>query len=172
MVCVLQCVAVGSKLQCIAAGCSVLQCVSECCSKLQVCAAILSFHTEFALHSCDAVKSQLYFHVMQCVAVCCSVLQCVAVCCSVLKRVVVCCSVLQCVAVYNTPFCQLSVRHLCTCPSHPPWQYSPKSVLQVFFSTLKRHHFKHFEMISRWSFQSHIIWHHLKFASSQWVRAM
>ena len=37
--------------------------------------------------------------VLQCVVVCCSVLQCVAVCCSVLQRVAVCCSVLQCVAV-------------------------------------------------------------------------
>jgi len=41
--------------------------------------------------------------VLQCVAVCCSVLQCVAlsVCCSVLQCLAVCCivSVLQCVAV-------------------------------------------------------------------------
>ena len=29
---------------------------------------------------------------LQCVAVCCSVLQCVAVCCSVLQCVAVCCS--------------------------------------------------------------------------------
>jgi len=36
---------------------------------------------------------------VQCVAVCCSVLQYVAVCCSVLQCVAVCCSVLQCVAV-------------------------------------------------------------------------
>ena len=36
---------------------------------------------------------------MQCVAVCCSVLQCVAVCCSVLQCVAVCCNVLQYVAV-------------------------------------------------------------------------
>ena len=36
---------------------------------------------------------------LQCVAVCCSVLQCVAVCCSVLQCDAVCCSVLQCVAV-------------------------------------------------------------------------
>ena len=36
---------------------------------------------------------------LQCVAVCYSVLQCVAVCCSVLQCVAVCCSVLQCVAV-------------------------------------------------------------------------
>ena len=45
--------------------------------------------------------------VLQCVAVCCSVLQrvdilksqCIAVCCSVLQCVAVCYSVLQCVAV-------------------------------------------------------------------------
>ena len=44
---------------------------------------------------------------LQCVAVCCSVLQCAAVCCSVLQRetretlqcLAACCSVLQCVAV-------------------------------------------------------------------------
>ena len=42
---------------------------------------------------------------LQCVAVCCSVLQCVAVCCSVVLAMFdarmpqVCCSVLQCVAV-------------------------------------------------------------------------
>ena len=36
---------------------------------------------------------------LQCVAVCCSVLQCVAVCRSVWQCVAVCCSVLQCVAV-------------------------------------------------------------------------
>ena len=36
---------------------------------------------------------------LQCVAVCCSVLQCVAVYCSVLQYVAVCCSVLQCAAV-------------------------------------------------------------------------
>jgi len=56
--------------------------------------------------------------VLQCVAVCCSVLtatisikfsrespifvlQCVAVCCSVLQCVAVCCSVLQCVDCHN-----------------------------------------------------------------------
>jgi len=44
------------------------------------------------------------------VAVCCSVLQCVAVCCSVLQRVTVCCSVLQCVAV---SFCGESEETLC-----------------------------------------------------------
>ena len=39
---------------------------------------------------------------LQCVAVCCSVLQSVAVCCSVLQCVAVCCSVLQCVAVCSS----------------------------------------------------------------------
>ena len=34
---------------------------------------------------------------LQCVAVCCSVLQRVAVCCSVLQCVAVCCIVVQCV---------------------------------------------------------------------------
>jgi len=37
---------------------------------------------------------------LQCTAVCCSVLQRVAACCSVLQCVVVCCSVLQCVLVW------------------------------------------------------------------------
>jgi len=41
--------------------------------------------------------------VLQCVAVCCSVLQRVAVCCSVLQCVAVCCGVLQCVAVSVPP---------------------------------------------------------------------
>ena len=37
---------------------------------------------------------------LQCVAVCCSVLRCVAVCCSVLQCVAVCCSVLHCGTVW------------------------------------------------------------------------
>jgi len=48
----------------------------------------------------DNVSIQV--HLLQCVAVCCSVLQCVAVCCSVLQCVAVCCSVLQYVAVFCT----------------------------------------------------------------------
>ena len=64
-------------------------------------------------HPCVCVRACAYVRVrvLQCVAVCCSVLswkcvtvccsvsQCVAVCCSVLQCVVVCCSVLQCGAV-------------------------------------------------------------------------
>jgi len=38
--------------------------------------------------------------VLQCVAVCCSVLQCGAVFCSVVQCIAVCCSVLQSVAVF------------------------------------------------------------------------
>ena len=41
---------------------------------------------------------------LQCVAVCCSVLQCVAVCCSALQCVALCCSVLHCVAVCCSVF--------------------------------------------------------------------
>ena len=54
---------------------------------------------------CDAMRCSVvqcivvWCSVMQCAAVCYSVLQCVAVCCSVLQCVAVCCSVLQCVAV-------------------------------------------------------------------------
>jgi len=43
--------------------------------------------------------------VLQCVAVCCSVVQCVAVCCSVLQCVAACCSVLQRVAVCSVLQC-------------------------------------------------------------------
>jgi len=41
---------------------------------------------------CVAVECMYLLSVLQCVAVCCSVLQCVAVCCSVLQCVAVCCS--------------------------------------------------------------------------------
>jgi len=54
------------------------------------------------LQCADSVFVSLAFSVSlvhQRVAVCCSVLQCVAVCCSVLQCVAVCCSELQCVAV-------------------------------------------------------------------------
>jgi len=44
----------------------------------------------------DVEWRQLCCSALQCVTLCCSVLQCVAVCCSVLQCVAVCCSVLQC----------------------------------------------------------------------------
>ena len=48
---------------------------------------------------CTHTHAYRHIHVMNCVAVCYSMLQCVAVCCSVLQCVAVCCNVLQCVAV-------------------------------------------------------------------------
>ena len=56
---------------------------------------------------------------LQCIAVCCSVLQCVAVCCSVLQCVAVCCSVLQCVVVCCIVLqigavCYVSQNNVCT----------------------------------------------------------
>jgi len=53
--------------------------------------------------------------VLQCVAVCCSMLQCVqcvAVCCSMLQCVAVCCSMLQCVQCVAVSMC-------CYCVSQP-----------------------------------------------------
>jgi len=78
-----------SVLQCIAACCSVLQRVAVCCSVLQRDAVRCSDSIggsfrqrcleSHKLHSATDVLQWM----LQCVAVCCSVLQCVAVCCSV-----------------------------------------------------------------------------------------
>jgi len=53
---------------------------------------------------------------LQCVAVCCSVLQCVAVCCSVSQCVAVCRSVLQCVCALTATYLLLRDMntYLCT----------------------------------------------------------
>jgi len=70
----------------------VLQCIAACCSVLQCVATWVSVNCS-ALHyaaGSQSVWSPSLNHVigvLQCVAVCCSVLQCVAVCCSVLQRV-------------------------------------------------------------------------------------
>jgi len=66
-----------------------------CCSVLQCVAVSVSCRKEP-----DILEDEKNTFLLQCVAVCCSVLQCVAVCCSVLQCVAVCCSVLQCVAVF------------------------------------------------------------------------
>ena len=53
---------------------------------------------------------------LQCDAVCCSVLQCAALCCSVLQCVAVRCSVLQCVAVHRDVETQVKeLRSLAVC---------------------------------------------------------
>ena len=54
---------------------------------------------------------------LQCVAVCCSVLQCVAVCCSVLQCVAVCCSVLQCDTLQHTAAQYVGDVLMCLCAS-------------------------------------------------------
>ena len=54
---------------------------------------------------------------LQCVAVCCSVLQCAAVCCSVLQCVAVCCSVLQCVATCCSAVCCSVLQYVAVCCS-------------------------------------------------------
>jgi len=69
--------------QCVAVYYSVLQCVAVCCSVLQ-----------YTFYDSPIIIDRL---LLKCG---CSVLQCVAICCSVLQCVAVCCNVLQCVAVY------------------------------------------------------------------------
>jgi len=71
--------------------CSVLQRVAVCC---RVCCSVLQLMNEIhILHEKGGVVTflgnALWYEVVQCVAVCCSVLQRVAVCCKL------CCSVLQ-----------------------------------------------------------------------------
>jgi len=81
-----------SVLQRVAVCCSVLQCAAVCCNVL-VCVAVCHRHNQ-RLYPRRWHRSHAST-MLQCVAVCCSVLQCVAVCCSVLQRVAACCSVPQ-----------------------------------------------------------------------------
>jgi len=97
------CSVVAVWLQC---GCGVLRCVVVYCGVLQIlrCVAVCC-----CTQNIDSLEAQAGCSVLQCVAVCCGVLQCVAVCCSMvavcccvavwLHFVAVCCGVLQCVAV-------------------------------------------------------------------------
>ena len=121
-----RCSVLYSRLQCAAVHCSLLQRVTACCSVLHRCCSVVM--------CCSVLRLRLNFKqmwvldpfvhlyiVLQCVAVCCSVLctvsqravlQCVAACCCVpwcppvrrnmvqwYCRVVACCAVLQCVAI-------------------------------------------------------------------------
>jgi len=68
-----------------------------------VCVCVLTYSISMTCSSvtCKSPRNRTslkHLCVLQCVAVCCSVLQCVAVCCSVCCSVLQC--VLQCVAVY------------------------------------------------------------------------
>ena len=71
--------------------CSVMQ-YAACCSVLQ-CVAMYR-----CAHELGIPKTDINMCVLQCGAVCCSVVQRVAACCNVLQCVAVCCSVLQCAA--------------------------------------------------------------------------
>jgi len=81
--------------------CSVLQCVALCFSVHEKIHGISNVKN-VPVFSCEFACFRLfnYYSVLQCVAVCCSVLLCVVVYCSMLQCVAVCCSVLQCVAVW------------------------------------------------------------------------
>jgi len=111
-----------SVLQCVAVYCNVLQCmqcmlhtmyVAECCSmRYRV------WHL-FSSVQCDLACGGLALPMLQCVAVCNSVLQCVAVdllfqCCRVLQCVAVrcnaCCSLLQHVLHSVAPFSKCTMR--------------------------------------------------------------
>jgi len=67
-----------SVLHCVTLCCTVLHCIACMCTKnvgglnQRVCRWHCGIHI-------------MFFRMLQCVAVCCSVLQCVAVCCSVLQ---------------------------------------------------------------------------------------
>jgi len=73
----------GGEKSCVAVWCSVLQRVAVC-----MCAA-----------STNSVSWAARNLVMQCGAMCCSVVQCVVLSCTVLQCGAVCCSVVQCGAV-------------------------------------------------------------------------
>jgi len=78
---------------------SMLQCIAMYCSVL--CMGFL-FH-----HGCDLILTDNI--VLQCAAVCCSVLQILnAVCCSVLQCVAVCCGVL-CIGLLFCRECDLTL---------------------------------------------------------------
>ena len=116
---------------------SVLQCVAVCCSLLLCVAAFCLCARAFYTHK-RALLCTWLCSVLQCVAVCCSVLQCVSVCfralqgaavcffvlqcaamcCGVLQYAAVCCSVLQCAA-WTTKGREFTVLQ-----SHPEERYS------------------------------------------------
>jgi len=114
-------------LQCVAVCCSVLQYVAVCC--VAVCDKRTKFHLRFITE-----RSLIRYSVLQCVAVCCSVLQCVAVCCSVLQCVAVCCSMLQCVVLQCVTYAQIPspFHRRAQSPTNRPGKCSQKSALWSF----------------------------------------
>jgi len=129
------------RAQCVAVCCSVLQCV--CCNVIALARRFLENASRelrsvlqcvaVCYNVCVAMSSRLArrflgnvsYKVLQCVAVWCSVLQCGAVCCSVVQCVAVWCSVLQCGAVCcNVMSSRLARRCLANV------SYEVRSVLQ------------------------------------------
>jgi len=93
----LQCVAVRCNvLQCAEVRCSVLQCAVACCSVCQGCETQACAVVCCSVLQCVAVvlKLRRRRYVLHCLAVYC-VLQCVAVCSSVLQSIAVRCSAVQ-----------------------------------------------------------------------------
>ena len=96
-------------LQCVAVCCRVMLCVTVCCNVLKACCSSTRCRRPYILY-----RSAL--HVLQYVAVCCSLLQYVAVCCSMLQYVAVCRSIMQ----YLVMCCiMFSVRVFCMLQQHP-----------------------------------------------------
>jgi len=73
----------------VAVSCS----VAVCCSKVQCCSVLQYGAVRCIVLQCDITENVTWSTGASRVAVCYSVLQCIAVCCSVLQM---CCSVLQC----------------------------------------------------------------------------
>jgi len=69
------------------------------CVNVLQCVAVCSSVLQSGIPNCNTLLRIFQRRRLQSVAECCSVLQGVAGCCNVLQRVAVCCSVLQCVAV-------------------------------------------------------------------------
>ena len=80
---------------CVVKKCDFCMCLNSLFERNSSCNSKVLFWVYMALSSVHgALKykalARVYFLLMQCVAVCCSVLQCVAVCCSVLQFVQKC----------------------------------------------------------------------------------
>jgi len=80
---------------CVVVCCSVLPCVAVCCSVLLSNKFVVGYglNCELFIFHFSFIVYCRYPRVLQCVAVCCSMLQYVAVCCTVLHCVALCCSV-------------------------------------------------------------------------------
>jgi len=97
--------------------CSVLQCAALCfaaCSSAIVGCNALQCVALACLDVPDvAVRTHVYFGVLQCDAVCCSVVQCGAVWCNVVQCSAVWCGAVQCGAVWCSVVQSVAVSWQC-----------------------------------------------------------